>query len=37
MPEDLAAQALAIVRPVADEIAAALAGAAHGERLREGL
>ena len=37
MPKDLIARALAIARPLADEIAAALAGAERGERLREGL
>ena len=37
VPKNLLAQAMAIVRPLAAEIAAALAGAARGERLREGL
>ena len=37
MPTDLITRALAIARPLADEIAAALAGAERGERLREGL
>ena len=37
VPKDLIARALAIARPLADEIAAALAGAERGERLREGL
>ena len=37
VPKDLLARALAIARPLNDEIAAALAGAERGERLREGL
>ncbi len=37
VPKDLIARALAIARPLADEIAAALTGAERGERLREGL
>src|SRR5712691_1645238 len=37
VPKDMVARALAIVRPLAAEIAAALAGAARGERLRDGL
>jgi tRNA modification GTPase len=37
VPQGLVARAMAIVRPLAAEIAAALAGAARGERLREGL
>ena len=37
VPKDLIARALAIARPLADEINAALAGAARGERLRDGL
>src|SRR5688572_3310808 len=37
VPKDLIARALAIARPLADDIVAALAGAARGERLREGL
>jgi len=37
VPKDLINRALAIARPLADDIAAALAGAARGERLREGL
>jgi tRNA modification GTPase len=37
VPEDLLAPALAIVRSLRDEMAAALAGAARGERLRDGL
>ena len=37
VPTDLMTRALAIARPLADEIAAALAGAERGERLREGL
>ncbi len=37
VPKDLMRQALAIARPLADEIGAALAGAERGERLREGL
>jgi tRNA modification GTPase len=37
VPEDLVNRALAIARPLADEINAALAGAERGERLREGL
>ena len=37
VPKDLIARALAIARPLADEIATALAGAERGERLREGL
>ena len=37
VPKDLIARALAIARPLADEIGAALAGAERGERLREGL
>jgi tRNA modification GTPase len=37
VPEDLVGPALAIVRSLRDEIAAALAGAGRGERLRDGL
>ena len=37
VPKNLVARALAIVRPLAAEIAQALAGAARGERLRDGL
>jgi tRNA modification GTPase len=37
VPEDLLGPALEIVRGLRDEIAAALAGAARGERLRDGL
>jgi len=37
VPTNLIARAIAIARPLADEIAAALAGAERGERLREGL
>jgi len=37
VPKNLLPQAMAIVRPLAAEIGAALAGAARGERLREGL
>jgi tRNA modification GTPase len=37
VPEDLLAPALAIARGLRDEIAEALAGAARGERLRDGL
>jgi tRNA modification GTPase len=37
VPKDLIARALAIARPLADEINTALAGAERGERLREGL
>jgi tRNA modification GTPase len=37
VPKDLIARALAIARPLADDIVAALAGAERGERLREGL
>ena len=37
VPEDLIAPALAIARKLRDEIADALAGAARGERLRDGL
>src|SRR2546430_15806261 len=37
VPKDMASRALAIVRPLAAEIAQALAGAARGERLRDGL
>jgi tRNA modification GTPase len=37
VPKDLLAQAIAIVRSLAAEIGAALAGAERGERLREGL
>jgi tRNA modification GTPase len=37
VPKNLIARARAIARPLADEIAAALAGAERGERLREGL
>jgi tRNA modification GTPase len=37
VPKDLISRALAIARPLADDIVAALAGAARGERLREGL
>jgi tRNA modification GTPase len=37
VPEDLLGPALAIVRSLRDEMAAALAGAARGERLRDGL
>ncbi len=37
VPKDLIGRALAIARPMADEIRAALAGAERGERLREGL
>jgi tRNA modification GTPase len=37
VPEDLVVPALQIARALADEIAAALANAARGERLREGL
>jgi tRNA modification GTPase len=37
VPEDLMTPAFVIVRGLADEIAAALAQAGHGERLREGL
>jgi tRNA modification GTPase len=37
VPEQLIGPALAIVRTLRDEIAAALAGAARGERLRDGL
>ena len=37
VPTDLMTRALAIARPLADEIGAALAGAERGERLREGL
>ncbi|MBX9776636.1 MAG: tRNA uridine-5-carboxymethylaminomethyl(34) synthesis GTPase MnmE [Xanthobacteraceae bacterium] len=37
VPKDLIDRALAIARPLADDINAALAGAARGERLREGL
>ena len=37
VPKNLLAQAMAIVRPLAAEIGTALAGAARGERLREGL
>ena len=37
VPTNLIARALAIARPLADEIATALAGAERGERLREGL
>ena len=37
MPEDLVGPALKIARELRDEIAEALAGAARGERLRDGL
>ena len=37
VPEDLVGPALKIARSLRDEIAAALAGAARGERLRDGL
>jgi tRNA modification GTPase len=37
VPRDLIGRAVAIARPLADEIGAALAGAERGERLREGL
>jgi tRNA modification GTPase len=37
VPKDLITRALALARPLRDEIAAALAGAERGERLREGL
>jgi tRNA modification GTPase len=37
VPKDLITRALAIARPLADEISAALAGAERGERLRDGL
>ena len=37
VPKDLIGRALAIARPLADEIGAALAGAERGERLRDGL
>jgi tRNA modification GTPase len=37
VPKDLLAKAFAVARPLAEEIAAALAGADRGERLREGL
>jgi tRNA modification GTPase len=37
VPKDLINRAVAIARPLADDILAALAGAARGERLREGL
>jgi tRNA modification GTPase len=37
VPKDLINRALAIARPLADDIVSALAGAARGERLREGL
>jgi tRNA modification GTPase len=37
VPKDLVARALAIVRPLAEEIAQAIAGAERGERLRDGL
>ena len=37
MPEDLVGPALKIAAELAREIAAALAGAARGERLRDGL
>jgi len=37
VPKDLLARALGLARPLADEIASALAGAARGERLRDGL
>jgi tRNA modification GTPase len=37
VPRDMVARALAVARPLADEIAAVLAGAERGERLREGL
>ena len=37
VPKDMVARALAIVRPLAAEIAQALAGAERGERLRDGL
>ncbi|MPZ41392.1 MAG: tRNA uridine-5-carboxymethylaminomethyl(34) synthesis GTPase MnmE [Rhizobiales bacterium] len=37
VPKGLIARALAIAQPLADEIGAALTGAARGERLREGL
>jgi tRNA modification GTPase len=37
VPQNLLTRALAIARPLHDEIAAALAGADRGERLREGL
>ncbi len=37
VPKDLIARAMAIARPLADDIAAALAGAERGERLRDGL
>ena len=37
VPEDLIGPALKIVQGLRDEIAEALAGAAHGERLRDGL
>jgi tRNA modification GTPase len=37
VPHDLMRRALAVARPLADEIGQALAGAERGERLREGL
>ncbi len=37
VPKDMAARALAIARPLAEEIAQAVAGAERGERLRDGL
>jgi tRNA modification GTPase len=37
MPRDLMGRALAVMRPLADEIGTALAGADRGERLRDGL
>jgi tRNA modification GTPase len=37
VPKDILARALTIAQPLADEIAAALAGAERGERLRDGL
>ena len=37
VPEDLVTPAMKIARELRDEIAQALAGAAHGERLRDGL
>jgi tRNA modification GTPase len=37
VPKDMMARALAIVRPLAEEVGRAAAGAGQGERLREGL
>jgi tRNA modification GTPase len=37
VPKDLIARAMAIARPLADDISAALTGAERGERLRDGL